>query len=435
MTTSSHKKLRLAAFTGFPGWSQTWRDPDVHALDSLDVDYYIKFAKLAEEGKFDTLFLADGASFPGGSSAQHLSSVSAFEPATLLSAIATHTKHIGLVYTVSTSDNEPAHVARQLASLDHISHGRAGWNVVTTPGPGARNLGIPVEDGKAKYKRAAAFHDAVTQLWDSYEDDAFVRDKKSGIFLDMSKVHPPKIDNDLFKVSQALTVERTPQGHPVTVQAGTSPEGMALGGAIADFVYCANYSIADGQKTYNSLKPYATAAGRNPDHLLVMTGVVVIWGETQEEAERKFEKAISAWPIDVAVQSLAFDFKGFDLDDPFPDTSEQDVRSKGRAVAITSYARSNGLTIRQAAQHCSIGLGHRPLVGTTQSIADNLQAWLDAEATDGFVIQPLHIKGLQEFNEHIVPELVRRGIYRSEYEGKTLRENLGVPRPPNRYVQ
>lgn len=158
-------------------------------------------------------------------------------------------------------------------------------------------------------------------------------------------------------------------------------------------------------------------------------------GKNQEEAERKFEKAISAWPIDVAVQSLAFDFEGFDLDDPFPDTSEQDVRSKGRAVAITSYARSNGLTIRQAAQRCSVGLGHRPLVGTTQSIADDLQAWLDAEATDGFVIQPLHIKGLQEFNEHVIPELVRRGIFRSEYEGKTLRENLGVPRPPNRYVK
>ncbi|CAD0015546.1 unnamed protein product, partial [Aureobasidium pullulans] len=373
----SHKKLRLAAFTGFPGWSQTWRDTDVHALDSLDVDYYIKFAKLAEEGKFDTLFSRMEHHFPAAL-LPNICRVSVHLSQQLYSQLSPHIRNtLGWFTLLAPVDNEPTHVARQLASLDHISHGRAGWNVVTTPGPGARNLGIPVEDGKAKYKRAAAFHDA----------------------------------------------------------AGTSPEGMALGGAIADFVYCANYSIADGQKIYNSLKSYATAAGRYPDHLLVMTGVVVIWGETHEEAERKFEKAISAWPIDVAVQSLAFDFKGFDLDDLFPDTSEQDVRSKGRAVAITSYARSNGLTIRQAAQHCSVGLGHRPLVGTTQSIADDLQAWLDAEATDGFVIQPLHIKGLQEFNEHIVPELVRRGIYRSEYEGKTLRENLGVPRPPNRYVQ
>jgi FMN-dependent oxidoreductase (nitrilotriacetate monooxygenase family) len=307
--------------------------------------------------------------------------------------------------------------------------------VVTTPGPGARNLGIPVEDGKAKYARARAFYNATAELWDSFEDDALVRDKQRGIFIDMAKVHPPNIDDGLYRVSQALNVERPPQGYPVIAQAGTSPEGVALGGSIADLIYCAGYSIEDGQKTFRQLKASAVAAGRNPDHLLVMAGVAIIWGETQEEAERKLEEMISLWPIEVAVQSLAFDLKGLDLDSPFPDTSGQDVRSQGRATAITSYARSNGLTIRQTAQRCSIGLGHRPLIGTTQSIADDLQAWLEAEATDGFVVQPLHIDGLRDFTEQIVPELVRRGIFRSEYEGKTLRENLGVPRPPNRHVQ
>ncbi|KAH8674192.1 putative nitrilotriacetate monooxygenase component A [Xylariales sp. PMI_506] len=433
--TNPQKKLHLAAFVGAPGWSQIWRHPEVHAQESLDINHFIEFAQLAEKAKFDTIFVADGASFPGGALAQHLCSVSAFEPATLLSAVATHTKNIGLIYTASVSDNEPTHVARQLASLDHISRGRAGWNVVTSPGPGGRNLGIPNEDGKAKYVRARAFYDAVAELWDSYEDDALIRNKETGIFIDMTKVHPPSIDDGLYKISQALTVERPPQGYPVIAQAGTSPEGMSLGGAIADFIYCANYSIEDGQKTFQSLKKYAAAAGRNPDHLLVMTGVCVIWGETQEEADRKLQEIISLWPIEVAVKSLAFNFEGVDLDSPFPDTSDQDVRSKGRANAITSFARAKGLTIRQAAQLCAVGLGHRTLAGTTQSIADDLQAWLEASATDGFVIQPLHIEGLRDFSEHIVPELVRRGIFRSEYEGKTLRENLGVPRPSNRHAQ
>ncbi len=431
----TQKKLHLAAFVGSPGWSQIWRHPDVHAQESLDIDYYISFAQLAERAKFDTLFLADGASFPGGPLAQHLSSVSSFEPVTLCSAIATRTKNIGLVYTASASDNEPTHLARQLASLDHISGGRAGWNVVTSPGPGLHNLGISMEDSKAKYARARAFYNAAAELWDSFEDDALVRDKEAGIFVDMKKVHPPSIDDGPYRVSQALTIERPPQGYPVIAQAGTSPEGMALGGSIADLIYCAGYSIEDGQKTFRSLKSHAANAGRNPDHLLVMTGVAVVWGQTQEEAERKLQEMIDLWPIELAVQSLAFDFRGLDLDSPFPDTSRQNVRSQGRANAIASYARSNGLTIRQTAQRCSIGLGHRPLVGTTQSIADDLQAWLEADATDGFVVQTLHIDGLREFTEHVVPELVRRGIFRSEYKGKTLRENLGIPRPRNRHVQ
>ncbi|KAL4781645.1 putative monooxygenase YxeK [Aspergillus varians] len=437
MTVNPPKKLHLGAFIYSGQLSQIWRHPSIHAHESLDVDYYISYAQLAEEAKFDTLFLADGASFPTGPLAKHLWSVSEFEPATLFAAIAARTKSIGLVYTASVSDNEPTHVARQVASLDHISRGRAGWNVVTTPGPGSWNLRVPSEETKdsgAKYGRARAFLSAVTTLWDSFEDDALLRDKESGVYVDLDKIHWPDIDDGLYRVNQPLRVERPIQGYPVIAQAGTSAEGIAFGGESADLIYCASYSIEDGQKTFRALKGAAAAAGRDPDHLVILTGVAVIWGETQEAAERRLHEVTSLWPIEIAVQNLSIDFGDVDIDSPFPDEYGEGF-SKGRAAAIASFARANNLTIRQTAERCSISLGHRPLVGTTQSIADDFQAWLEAEATDGFaVIQPRLIDGLRDFNTHVVPELVRRGLFREEYEGKTLRENLGVPRPVNRYI-
>ncbi|CZR56393.1 uncharacterized protein PAC_06281 [Phialocephala subalpina] len=330
--------------------------------------------ELPSQAKFDTLFLADGAGSNIDDVTKRFWIVSAFEPVTLFSAIATRTEHIGLVYTVSVSDNEPNLVARQLASLDHISHGRGGWNVVTTPGPGSLNLRVPKEEEK----------------------------------------------DSVAKAEQPLRVEQPIQGHPVIAQAGTSAEGMAFGGANADIIYCANYSIEDGQKTYHTYKSHTVAAGRKPDGLLILTDVAVVWGETQEEAERKLREVSDLWPIEVAVHNLGMGFVigEVDLDAPFPQDYDRDAGS-----------------FRQTAERCSVGLGHRLLIGTTQSIADDLQAWIEAEATDGFaVIQPLVIDGLREFAEHIIPELQRRGLFRSEYEGKTLRENLDVPRPENYYT-
>ncbi|KAL2204696.1 FMN-dependent oxidoreductase [Sarocladium strictum] len=435
---ATKKKLHLAAFIFSGALTQIWRHKDQHAHDSLDVDYYIEYAQVAESAKFDTLFLADGAGFPQGPTAKNQWSVSTFEPATLFSAIASRTKHIGLIYTASVSDNEPTVLARQLASLDHISRGRAGWNVVTTLGPGSNNFRVPVEEAKdssAKYARAKSFLRVTQSLWDSFEDDALLRDKESGIYLNLDKIHWPKIDDGLYKINQPLKIERPIQGYPVIAQAGTSPEGIEFGGSTADVIYCANYSIADGQKTYRALKDAAIAAGRNPDHLVILTGAAVIWGETQEEAERKLAEATSFWPIEVAIQNLGIDFGDADIDGPFP--KEYTSRfSTGRSAAIAFFAYHNKLTIRQTAERCSVGLGHRPLVGTTLSIADDLQAWVEAEATDGFaVIQPLLLDGLKDFSVHIIPELVRRGLFRSEYEGRTLRENLGVPRPVNQFYE
>lgn len=432
------KQLHLAGFIYSGQASQAWRHPEIDAHQSLDIDYYIEYAQLAEKHKFDTLFLADSAGFPvkGDPLARHYWSVSTFEPATLFSAIAARTDRIGLIYTASVSDNEPNNLARQLASLDHISHGRAGWNVVTTQGPAARNLNVPKdESGPDKYRRARAFYEVVTALWDSFEDDALVRDKTSGVYIDFDKLHPPQIDNGYYKADQALRVERPIQGYPVIAQAGTSADGMAFGGSTADLIYCANYSITDGQKTYRTIKNHTVAAGRRPEDIVVMTGVAVIWGETQEEAERKLREVSSLWPIEVAIQNLGIDFGDADIDGPFPDHYIS-THSSGRAAAIASFARANGLTIRQTAERCSVGLGHRPLVGTTQSIADDLEAWLEAGATDGFaVIQPLLINGLRDFTTHIVPELVRRDLFRSDYAGKTLRDHLGLRRPENQNLR
>jgi alkanesulfonate monooxygenase len=432
------KKLHLAAFIYSGQASQAWRHPQINAHQSLDVDYYIEYAQLAEKHKFDTLFLADSAGFPvkGDPLAKRYWSVSTFEPATLFSAIAARTDRIGLVYTASVSDNEPNNLARQLASLDHISHGRAGWNVVTTQGPAASNLNVPKDEaGMAKYQRARAFYDVTAALWDSFEDDALLRDKQSGVYLDFDKLHPPRIDNGYYRADQALRVERPIQGYPVIAQAGTSAEGMAFGGAVADLIYCANYSIADGQKTYRTIKEHTVAAGRRPEDIVILTGVAVVWGETQAEAERKLSEVSTLWPIEVAIQNLGIDFGDADIDSPFPDTYRS-THSSGRAAAIASYARANNLTIRQTAERASVGLGHRPLVGTTQSIADDLQAWLEAGATDGFaVIQPWLMGGLKDFTTHIIPELVRRGLFRSEYEGTTLRQHLGLRRPENQHLR
>lgn len=431
------KKLHLAAFIYSGNATQAWRHPAINAHDSLNVDYFIEYAQLAEKAKFDTLFLADGASLKVSDVTKYFWSVSGFEPATLFAAIAARTDRIGLIYTASVSDTEPNNLARQLASLDHISHGRIGWNLVTTQGPAAVNLGIPKEeaqDSAGKYARAKAYLEVVKALWDSFEDDALLRNKESGIYVDLNKLHAPNIDNGYYKAVMPLKVERPIQGYPIIAQAGTSPEGMAFGGSTADVIYCANYSIADGQETYRTLKRHTAAAGKDPDHLVILTGVAVIWGETQEEAERKLREVTSLWPIEAAITNLAIDFNGADIDGPFPEDYKA-LFSQGRSAAIASFARSNDLTIRQTAERCSVGLGHRPLVGTTQSIADDLQAWLDAEATDGFaVIQPLLLNGLRDFTTHVIPELVKRGLFREEYKAETLRGNLGIPRPENAYT-
>ena len=435
MTTM--KQIKLAGFLFSGANSQSWRVPEFTAHDSLDIDYFIEYAQLAESAGIETLFLADGASFPkeGREVTETLWSISHFEPVSLMAALATRTSHIGLIYTASVTDNEPTHLARQLVSLDHISRGRVGWNVVTTPGPGSWNLGIKTPDeGAAKYARARAFLETVNTLADSFEDGALIRDKERGIYADLDRIHKPQIDNGFYRATQPLRIERAPQGRPVIAQAGTSPEGIAFGAETADVIYCANYSIEAGQKTWRTIKDHAVAAGRRAEDIVILTGAAVVWGETQAEAEAKLDQVASLWPIEVAMANMGIDFPGHDLDDPFPEDYVP-IFSKGRSAAIAHHALTHGLTIRQAAHRVSVGLGHRPVVGTTKSIADDFEAWIESEATDGFaLIQPRLIHGLRDVVDHVIPELKRRGLFKGEYTGKTLRENLGLRRPENIHV-
>lgn len=433
---SEKRPIRLAGFLFSGHASQSWRVPEFDAHDSLNIDYFIDYAQLAESGGIETLFLADGASFPASrdENVESYWSVSQFEPVTLMAALASRTSHIGLIYTASVADNEPTHLARQLMSLDHISHGRAGWNIVTTPGPGSHNLGIKTpEEGPARYARARAFVEVTSALFDSFEEDALPRDKAAGRYVDLSKVHNPAIDNGYYRADQPLRVERSPQGRPVLAQAGTSAEGLGFGAKIADVIYCANYSIEAGQRTWQQIKSAARAAGRAQEDIVILTGAAVVWGETQAEAEAKLDQVASLWPIDVAMQNMAIDFPGYDLDDLFP--ADYVPRfSKGRSAAIADFAIKNRLTIRQTAHRVSVGLGHRPVVGTTTSIADDFEAWVEAKATDGFaLIQPRLIWGLRDIVTHVIPELKRRGLFKAGYPATTLRGNLGLPIPENRH--
>lgn len=249
--------------------------------------------------------------------------------------------------------------------------------------------------------------ETTTALVDSFEDDALPRDKETGVYVDLKKVHKPNIDNGFYRATQPLRVERSPQGRPVIAQAGTSPEGLAFGAETADVIYCANYSIEAGQRTWQRIKSHAASVGREPEDIVILTGAAVVWGEKQDEAQRKLDQVASLWPIEVALQNMAIDFPGYDLDDPFPEDYVPRF-SKGRSEAIAHYALKNGLTIRQTAHHVSVGLGHRPVVGTTKSIADDFEGWLDARATDGFaLIQPRLIHGLRDVVDHVIPELKR----------------------------
>ncbi|MET3927879.1 LLM class flavin-dependent oxidoreductase [Devosia sp. 2618] len=434
----SSKQLKLVTFPLTGSASQAWRHPEVTAHDGLDINYYIEFAQLAERGRLDALFLYDGAGLriDNPEITQRVWSVSAFEPVTLLSAIATHTQHIGLIYTASVSDNEPSVLARQSASLDHVSKGRAGWNIVTTPGPGATNFGIPAdEDHDERYVRAREFYDVVSGLWDSFEDDALVRDKESGIFTDLSKVHKLNHHGKYYTSKGPLRVERPPQGHPVIAQAGSSGVGLDFGTAVADALFSVNLSIQAGRSYFKDVKARAVAHGRNPEDVKIISGVGIVWGETQEDAERRFDEITALWPLEVALGNLGMKLDKYDLDGPFPDAPEVGF-SQGKSQAIINYAQEQGWTVRQTAYRLAASLGHRILVGTTQSIADDFETWLNTDATDGFVlIFPHAKKGLEQFVDNVVPELQRRGLFRTEYEGKTLRENLGLPRPQNRHVK
>lgn len=438
------RKIRLGAF--LPGGGQhiaSWRHPDQPADGATNFDFYKDLALTAERGLFDAYFLADSlATATGSTSEGGPARVASFEPVTLFSALAPLTKHLGFIATASTTYEEPYNTARKFASLDLISGGRAGWNVVTTATESsARNFNLDQQHPHAyRYKRAAEHVEVVRKLWDSYEDDVFIRDKDSGDFYDRSKLHPAEHEGEFFKVRGALNVPRSPQGHPVIVQAGQSEDGRGLAAATAEVIFTAHQHLETAQEFYRDIKSRARALGRDPSHILVMPGVSPFVGRTEDEAREKYERLTGLIREEDGVALLnsltggTLDLKGYDVDGPLPPAPPTEGM-KSRQALIRQIADENGFTIRQLYQWVASARGHFTIVGSVQQIADTLQDWFENEGADGFNILPPWLPtGLTDFVDLVIPELQRRGLFRTAYEGRTLRENLGLPYPENRYA-
>ncbi|CAI6053259.1 LLM class flavin-dependent oxidoreductase [Cohnella sp. JJ-181] len=436
---SARKKLKFGALIhGVGGNISAWRHPEIPSDASVSLPFYVQAAQKAEEGLFDLVFIADGL-YINEKSIPHF--LNRFEPITILSALAAVTKRIGLVGTLSTSYSEPFTVARQFGSLDQISGGRAGWNVVTSPLEGsARNYGKtdhPTHD--ERYQIAEEYLAVTKGLWDSWEDDAFVRDKASGVFFDPSKMHRLDHKGKYFSVEGPLNVARSKQGQPVIFQAGSSESGKNLAAKEADAVFTGQENLQEAKAFYKDVKDRAVAFGRSRDDIVILPGIGPIIGRTQEEAECKYEEIANLVSIDKALDYLGrffehHDFSQYPLDEPFPDLGDLGSNSfRSGTDKIKKDAREQGLTLRQVALRAATP--RTAFIGTPERIADLIEQWHEEEASDGFIIHSAFPSGLNDFVEHVVPLLQERGIYRTEYEADTLRGNLGVPIPANRHTQ
>jgi alkanesulfonate monooxygenase len=438
---SKSRQMRLGAFMR-PVSIHTgaWRYPGAFPDANFNFAHLKRFAQTLERGRFDAFFMADHLAVLNMplEALKRSHTVTSFEPFTLLSALAGATEHIGLVATGSTTFDEPYHIARRFASLDHISGGRAGWNIVTTSNPDAA-LNFGREDHMEhaeRYARAREFYDVVTGLWDSFADDAFVRDVESGIYFDPGKLHVLNHKGKYFSVRGPLNIARPVQGWPVIVQAGASDAGRQLAAETAEVVFAAGSNLANAQRFYADVKGRMEKVGRNPDHLKILPGALVVVGESVQEARQKRTRLDGLVHYANAIASLSIalghDASGFDPDSPLPDIPETNASKSGRERVIDLAQREN-LNVRQLAQRLG-GYGGLAFVGTPSTIADQMEEWLVTRGSDGFnVMFPYLPAGLDDFVDRVVPELQRRGLYRHEYEGKTLRENLGLPRPQNRF--
>ena len=414
-----------------------WRHPRASAGGNMELEHAIQVVQAAERGLLDMAFLADGVGIrfndvPAGS-LSHVSKNVQFEPLTLLSALAMVTRRVGLVATASTTYNEPYHVARKFASLDHISGGRAGWNVVTSATDmEAQNFGLDGAPAKGgRYERAAEFVDVVRGLWDSWEDDAFIRDKASGLNYDPAKVHVLGHEGPHFRVKGPLNVQRTPQGRPIIVQAGASEQGRELAAATADVVYAAAQTLEDARAYYKDVKARMPRYGRDPDQLRIMPGIMAVPGATRQEAQDRYDVLQELVQPIVGLGALANylgDLSAHDLDGPVPEPASRRDHSRGQI--FLDMARRDSLSIRQLYLSIAGGNGHRLVIGTPADIADAMEEWFHNDAADGFNLLPPWLPGgLEDVVEMVIPELQRRGLYRTAYEGSTLRENLGLAWP------
>ena len=419
-----------------------WRFPGGSPDANFSLKTIVSLAKKLEAAKFDAFFMADHLAVLNMpmDALKRSATVTSFDPLTLLPAIAMVTNRLGLIATASTTFESPYLIARRFASLDHISDGRAGWNIVTTSNPdAAKNFGMDDQMPHAqRYARAREFFDVVTGLWDSWADDAFVRDVEKGIFFDPDRLHILDHEGEYLKVRGPLNIARPIQGWPLIVQAGASDAGRQLAAETAEMVFSSARNIPDAQEYFQDIKSRAENAGRNPDHLKILPGALVIVGETESEAREKRDLLDSLVHYDSGIASLSIalghDASKFDPDAPLPNVPETEASKSGQA-RVKSLAQAENLTVRQLAGRFG-GYAGNAFVGTPKSIADEMEAWIDEDASDGFnIMMPYLPMGLDDVCEKVVPELQRRGRFRIEYSGRTLRENLGVPRPKNKFFQ
>ncbi|MET0308290.1 MAG: LLM class flavin-dependent oxidoreductase [Sphingomonas sp.] len=433
--TSSKRQLALGVFLTRHGHHPgAWRQPGSAKSGRPDFDYWAELVRTAERGKLDTAFFADFAGQSGDSTKgiERRHAFLDFEPLTLTAALASITSRIGLVATVNTNYEQPYALARRFASIDHISGGRIGWNIVSSLSDGAiKSYGVqqPLTHAE-RYERAAEFVDVTRALWDSWEDDAFDHaDQESGIYLDPNHVHPVRHQGKYFQLSTLLDTARPVQGHPVFVQAGNSEVGREFAAKYAEMIYAAAQFIEEAQSFYADVKGRMAKHGRDPDTLKVMPGLSFAIGSSRQEAQDKFAALESAVDFSGELNLMGHDVSAYPLDGPLPDLPEPE-NGKGRWRQLTALARREDLTIRQLFLRFNAVRGHRVAIGTPADIADQIQDWFERDAADGFnLIPPLLPSSLTEFVDLVVPELQRRGLFRTEYEGTTLREHLNLPRP------
>ena len=434
-------KMHLGVFY-WPGGHHVagWRHPEAETDSPFNYRRCVELAHLAERGKFDLFFLADLVGIrPTQLDAQAGAARAVyFEPLTLLAALSTATDRIGLVATATTTYNEPYHLARKFASLDLINGGRTGWNLVTSHNQAeAANFSRETHMAHAdRYDRAEEFAEIVKGLWNSWDDDAITMDKSSGQYFDPEKLHFLNHRGKHFSVRGPLNVPRSPQGHPVIVQAGSSGPGRELAARTAEIIFTAAETLKEGQAFYSDVKQRMAKYGRAASEVAVMPGLFPVIGATEAEAREKYEYLQSLVQPEVGLfllqHLLGRDLSMYPLDEPLPELAEHDG-AKGRTEVILRTARRDNLTLRQLYLQVAVARGHNVIIGTPSQVADEMEAWFEGYGADGFnILPPVFPTGLQEFVDLVVPELQRRGLFRTEYEGKTLRDHIGLPYPEHR---
>lgn len=435
------RQMKLGAFLMTDGHHvAAWRHPEGRPDAHVSLDHFVHLARLAEAAAFDALFLADSSGIRETSVAplSRTSRGASFEPLTLLSALSVVTERIGLIATASTSFNEPFNLARKFASLDLLSGGRAGWNLVTSSSESeARNFNLERHAAHAdRYGRAREFAEVVVGLWNSWEDDSFLRDRESGLFFDPGKLHVLDHRGAHFRVRGPLNVARSPQGHPVIVQAGSSEAGKDLAAATAEAIFTAQQTLADAQAFYADVKGRLARHGRAPGDLKIMPGVFPVVGRTEAEARAKYDELQELiHPVvgrSLLERMLGLDLSGYPEDGPVPDVPETNG-GKSRQALLVDLARRENLTIRDLSLRIAGARGHWTVIGTPAQVADALEERFVEEGADGFNVMPPALPdGLDDFATLVIPELQRRGLFRTAYEGRTLRDHLGLARPPHR---